>query len=62
MHQSIPAAPEHLVPPPPPPPTPSPLPGHVETQTMQTADCADRADCADWVFYLYINFLVKFLL
>ena len=21
--------------------------GHVETQTMQTADCADRADCAD---------------
>ena len=38
--------------------------GHVETQTMQTADCADRADCADWVlfFYLYLNFLVKFLL
>ena len=32
--------------------------GHVETQTMQTAD---RADCADWVlfFYLYINFLVS---
>ena len=43
MHQSIPAAPEHLVPP----PSPLPLPGHVETQTMQTADCADRADCAD---------------
>ena len=21
--------------------------GHVETQTMQTADCADRADCAE---------------
>ena len=21
--------------------------GHVETQTMQTADCADRVDCAD---------------
>ena len=21
--------------------------GHFETQTMQTADCADRADCAD---------------
>ena len=21
--------------------------GHVETQTMQTTDCADRADCAD---------------
>ena len=31
---------------------------------LQTADCADRADCADWVFffYLYLNFLVKFLL
>ena len=43
------------------------LSGHVETQTIQTADCADRADCedcADWVlfFYLYLNFLVKFLL
>ena len=35
--------------------------GHVETHTMQTADCAD---CADSVlfFYLYLNFLVKFLL
>ena len=32
--------------------------GHVETQTMQTANCAD------WVlfFYLYLNFLVKCLL
>ena len=33
--------------------------GHVETQTMQTADCpetadcADRADCAEWVL-LYL--------
>ena len=29
---------------------------------LQTADCADRADCADWVlfFYLYLNFVVKF--
>ena len=35
--------------------------GHAETQTMQTADCAD---CTDWVlfFYLYLNFLVEFLL
>ena len=35
--------------------------GHVETETMQTADCTD---CADWVlfFYLYVNILVKFLL
>ena len=35
---------------------------------LQTADCADHVDCADsadWVlffFYLYLNFLVKFLL
>ena len=31
---------------------------------LQTADCTDRVDRADWVlfFYLYINFLVKFLL
>ena len=33
--------------------------GHVETQTMQTADCrlsADHADCADWVlFFLLVS-------
>ena len=31
---------------------------------LKTADCADRADCADWVLfvYLYLNFQVKFLL
>ena len=29
---------------------------------LQTADYADRVDCADWGgFYLYLNFLVKFL-
>ena len=31
--------------------------GHVKTQTMQTADCAvraDRADCADWVFFFFV--------
>ena len=33
--------------------------GHVETQTMQTADCADRAD---WVLFLLVpNFLVDYL-
>ena len=29
---------------------------HVETQTMQTADCADRVDCADWVLFFYLIF------
>ena len=43
--------------------------GHVETQTMQIADCrlqtvqtvqTVQTEC--YFFYLYLNFLVKFLL
>ena len=43
--------------------------GHVETQTMQTADCrlqtvqtvqTVQTEC--YFFYLYLNFLVRFLL
>ena len=30
---------------------------HVETETMQTADCADHADCADWaLFFLLVPY------
>ena len=38
-------------------------PGHVETQTMQTADCrlqTVQTECYFFFFNLYLNFLVKF--
>ena len=36
--------------------------GHVEMQTMQTVQTVQTVETGCYFFYLYLNFLVKFLL